>query len=167
VEVTASPVTNLAINASLSWFDFKSNVGPTLADGSPNFGYVDPSFEVQAEFSGSLGAQYRFAMGAGSLTPRLDWFYQGSRSNGTQYLPQLEGSDNKVPGYGLVNARISYAPDNNKWELALTADNLLGKFYWYTLAPARSTINGATTDNRTGSPARGREVALTFRRNFR
>jgi hypothetical protein len=46
------------------------------------------------------------------------------------------------------------------------AENLFDKFYWYTLGPERSTINGAITDARTGSPGRGRELALTFRRNF-
>jgi iron complex outermembrane receptor protein len=166
VEVTANPVADLAINASVAWFDFKSNVGPQLADGTTNFGYVDPSYDVQAELTGSLGAQYRFRVGGGSLIPRIDWFYQGSRSNGNPYLPQLGGSDNKVPGYGFANARISYSPEDNKWELALTAENLFDKFYWYALGPARSNINGAISDNRTGSPARGREVALAFRRNF-
>jgi iron complex outermembrane recepter protein len=166
VELTASPVSNLALNASLAWFDFKSNVAPTLSNGDPNPGFVHPSFDVQAEFSGSLGAQYRFSLGEGSLVPRIDWFYQGSRSNGTQYLQQLGGSDNKVPGFGLVNARISYVAADGKWDLALSADNLFDKFYWYTLAASRSTINGAIFDNRTGSPGRGSEFALTFRRNF-
>jgi iron complex outermembrane receptor protein len=166
VEVTANPVPDLAINASIAWFDFKSSDGPLLGDGTTNFGYVDPSFDVQAELSGSFGAQYRFHVGSGTIVPRLDWFYQGSRSNGNQYLPQLGGSDNKVPGYGVANARVSYSPEDNKWELALTAENLFDKFYWYALGPARSNINGAISDNRTGSPARGREVALTFRRNF-
>ena len=166
LEVTATPVDELAVNASIAWFDFKSSVGPTNADGSANFGYVDPSYDIQAEFSGSLGLQYRFNLAGGSLIPRIDYFYQGSRSNGNQYLPQLGGSDNKIPGYGLANMRVSYSPEDNKWELALTAENLFDKFYWYALAPARSNINGAVTDNRAGSPARGREVALSFRRNF-
>jgi len=165
VEVTATPVPDLAINGSVAWFDFKSNDGPTI-NGATNFGYVDPSFDVQAKYSGNLGAQYRFHLGSGSIIPRIDWFYQGSRSNGNQYLPQLGGSDNKVPGYGLANARVSYSPEDNKWELALVAENLFDKFYWYTIGPARSNINGAISDNRTGSPGRGREVALTFRRNF-
>jgi iron complex outermembrane receptor protein len=166
IELTASPVSNLAVNASFAWFDFKSDVAPTLPNGDPNPGYVHPSFDVQAEFSGSLGAQYRFSLGEGSLVPRLDWFYQGPRSNGTQYLEQLPGSANEVPGFGLFNARVTYVAGDGKWDLALSADNLFDKFYWHVIGPERSTINGAITDNRTGSPARGREVALTFRRNF-
>jgi len=137
------------------------------ADGvTRNFGYVDPSYDVQAEFSGSFGAQYTFNVDGGSIIPRFDMFYQGPRSNGTNYLPQLGGSDNKIPGYTIANARVSFSPGSNKWELALSADNLFDKFYWNALAPARSTLNGAVTDNRAGSPARGRELALSFRRNF-
>jgi iron complex outermembrane recepter protein len=167
LEVTAAPIDKLSINATLAWFDFKSSVSPLRADGTPNPGYVDPSYDIQAELSGSLGAQYRFRVGTGSLTPRIDWFVQGSRSNGDQYLQQLPGNANKVPGYSLVNARISYAPEDGKWDLSLSADNLLDKFYWYTLAPERGTLTGLPTDNRTGAPARGREVSLTFRRNFK
>ena len=51
--------------------------------------------------------------------------------------------------------------------MALAAENLLDKFYWYQLGPYRSNAApNAITDNRTGTPARGREVSLTFRRNF-
>jgi iron complex outermembrane recepter protein len=167
LEVTATPIDNLDISATLSFFDFKSGAPRLTPTGQPNNVYVDPSFEVQAKMSGSLGMQYRFAMASGSLTPRFDWFYQGSRSNGNAYLPQLPGSDNKVPGYGLVNARITYAAEDDKWNLTLSAENLLDKFYWYQLAPARSNIDLSVADNRTGAPGRPRELALTFRRNFK
>ncbi|MEO6185682.1 MAG: TonB-dependent receptor [Steroidobacteraceae bacterium] len=167
-EVTATPVDNLNINATLAFFDFKSGAKPTYnASGvQTNNLYVDPSFKVQAKMSGSLGAQYRFVMGEASLTPRLDWFYQGSRSNGIAYLPQLPGSDNKVGGYGVVNAQVTYSAPDGKWDLTASADNLLDKFYWYQLGAARSTADRSVTDNRTGSPARGRELTLSFRRNF-
>ncbi len=128
--------------------------------------YVDPSFKVQAKFSGSLGMQYSWPALGGSLTPRVDWFYQGSRSNGIAYLPQLPGSANQVGGYGLVNARVTYTTEDGKWDLAVSAENLLDKFYWYQLGSARSNLDGSLPDNRTGAPGRPREVAVTFRRNF-
>ncbi len=158
LEVTAAPIPNLSINGTLAYFNFKSSVDPS------NPGYIDPSYRVQAKFSGSLGVQYRLALTHGSLIPRLDWFVQGKRGAGEANVPQLPG--NYVPGYGLVNARITYMSEDGKWSAALSAENLFDKFYWYSLAPAVSNISGAPTDNRTGSPARGREVALTFRRDF-
>jgi iron complex outermembrane recepter protein len=173
LEATATPLSGLNINATLSWFDFKSDADPTLPNGQPNNVYVDPSFHVQSEWSGNLGAEYRWAIGSGSITPRIDWFYQGYRSNGTAYLPQLEGQDNKVPSFGLVNARITYNSEDGNWLLALSAENLFDKFYWYQLGPYRNNTwtngvlaPGPIADNRVGTPARGREVALTFRRNF-
>jgi iron complex outermembrane receptor protein len=166
LEVTASPIDNLSINATLAWFDFASGAPQKLPNGTPNNVYVDDSFKVQAPISGSLGAQYKLSLFNGSVTPRVDWFYQGYRSNGAAYLPQLAGSENKVPGYGVVNARITYSPESAKWDLTVQADNLLDKFYWYQLAPLHSNVDGTLTDNRTGAPARGRELALTFRRNF-
>jgi iron complex outermembrane recepter protein len=166
LELSATPIDNLDINATLSWFEFKSGAPKTL-NGRPNNVYVDPSFKTQAPVSGSIGVQYRMAAFTGHLTPRIDWFYQGYRSNGTSYLPQLPGSDNKVPGYGLVNARISYVPEGEKWDLALSIENLMDRFYWYQIGAARSTVDGSAADNRTGSPGRPREVSLTFRRNFK
>jgi iron complex outermembrane receptor protein len=166
LEVTASPIDNLSINATLAWFDFVSEAPQKLPNGQPNNVYVDPSFKVQAALSGSLGMQYRFTALNGSLTPRFDWFYQGYRSNGNAYLPQLEGNLNRVPGYGAVNARITYAPEDAKWDLSLQAENLFDKFYWYQIGPALSNIDRSLPDNRSGSPARPRELSLSFRRNF-
>ncbi|MBK6672719.1 MAG: TonB-dependent receptor [Proteobacteria bacterium] len=170
LEITASPTQDWSINASMGLFDFKSGAPKTVANSAgqqiPNNVYVDPSFKVQAPFSGSLGMQYRLSAFGGSLTPRMDWFFQGYRSNGTAYLPQRPGTDNKIGGYGIVNARVSFVPESGNWEMALSAENLFDKFYWYQLAAARSTVDGSLTDNRTGSPGRPREVALTFRRNF-
>jgi outer membrane receptor protein involved in Fe transport len=65
-----------------------------------------------------------------------------------------------------VNARVTYQPEDAKWDLSLSAENLLDKFYWYQIGPALSTVDRSLADNRTGSPARPREFALTFKRNF-
>jgi iron complex outermembrane receptor protein len=170
LEISASPTQDWSINASMGLFDFTSGAPKTIANAAgvqiPNNVYVDPSFKVQAPFSGSLGMQYRLSAFGGSLTPRFDWFFQGYRSNGTAYLPQRPGKDNKIGGYGIVNARVTFVPESGNWEMALSAENLFDKFYWYQLAAARSTVDGSVTDNRTGSPGRPREVALSFRRNF-
>jgi iron complex outermembrane recepter protein len=170
LELTATPIDRLSINATVGLFDFKSGEPATITQPGgavvPNNVYVGSSFKVQAPFSGSLGMQYELAAFGGRLTPRFDWFFQGYRSNGIAYLPQLPGSDNKVPAYGVVNARLTYVPEGGKWEVSVLAENLFDKFYWYQLGPARSNLDGSITDNRTGSPGRPREVSLTFRRNF-
>jgi hypothetical protein len=171
LELTASPTQSWAINGSIGLFDFKSAAPRTIigpnGQPKPNNVFVDPSYKVQAKFTGSLGMQYKLVAFGGTLTPRFDWFFQGSRSNGVApYLPQLSGNDNKVPAYGMVNARLTFVPEGGKWEASLEAENLLDKFYWYQLGAARSNIDGSIADNRTGSPGRPREIALTLRRNF-
>jgi iron complex outermembrane receptor protein len=171
LELTASPTQSWAINGSIGLFDFNSAAPRTIigpnGQPKPNNVFVDPSYKVQAKFTGSLGMQYKLVAFGGTLTPRFDWFFQGSRSNGVApYLPQLSGNDNKVPAYGMVNARLTFVPEGGKWEASLEAENLLDKFYWYQLGAARSNIDGSIADNRTGSPGRPREIALTLRRNF-
>ncbi len=77
-------------------------------------------------------------------------------------MKQLDGSANKVPGYGLMNARLTFETGDGKWNLALSVENLLDKFYWYTLGPSVALSLDCLPDNRTGSPGRGREAALTL-----
>jgi iron complex outermembrane receptor protein len=167
LEVTVAPIDNLSINATVGWFEFESEAPKTLPSGQPNNVYVDSSYKVQAPISGSLGLQYRMSAFNGGLTPRLDYFYQGYRSNGIAYLPQLPGNANRVPSYGIFNARITYTSQDEAWDVSLLVENLFDKFYWYTLGPERSNLDNSPTDNRAGSPGRPRELALTLRRNFR
>jgi len=63
LELTASPTPEWSINGSIGLFDFKSGAPRTIANSAgqqvANNVYVDPSFKVQAKFSGSLGMQYK------------------------------------------------------------------------------------------------------------
>jgi iron complex outermembrane receptor protein len=159
LEVTAQPVRNLLINASAGYLKFVSGAPP----GSD--GYVDPSVREQPRLSYSVGAQYDINLGqGGSITPRFDLFYQGERTNGTVSQVQVS-PDNIVPSYTLVNARLTYTSPDAKWTAALSAENLLNKFYWAQLVSATDAA-GAQTFNRTGVPGRPREVAVTLRHNF-
>jgi iron complex outermembrane receptor protein len=167
MEVTANVFEGLSVNNTLALFAFHSNAPATL-NGAPNPAYVDPSYKEQAPISGSLGVQYHLVALGGAFIPRIDWFYQGYRSNGPEpYLPQLPGSANKVPGYGLVNARLTYEPADSKWSVALAAQNLFNRFYWYQLGASRDNLTGAEIENRQGAPARPREFWLTLSRNFK
>ena len=162
LEVSATPVPGLDLSASAGFYKYVSGVAST------DVGYVDPTVRDQPRLSGSVGAQYNFHFANGSLIPRLDWFYQGERTNGPQNLVQRD-PDNIVPAYNLFNARLTYLPANGKWSAALAAENLFDKFYWSSIGA--STVlspTGAPTlaYQRTGIPGRGREVSVNFRRNF-
>jgi iron complex outermembrane receptor protein len=160
LELTAEPIDNLSLNGSIGYYTYSSSVAPG-ADG-----YVDPSAREQPRLTYSAGAQYTFMMGGlGSLTPRLDMFYQGRRTNGNASFPQIPG-DNDVPSYMLFNARLTYRSDDGKWSLSISAENLFDKFYWVQLTAATSNQTFAPMDTRNGVPGRGREVAFTLRRNL-
>jgi iron complex outermembrane receptor protein len=161
LEITAAPIDNLNINASAGFYEYDSDVSPT------EDGYVHPSVREQPRFSYSLGAQYAFNMSdGGAVTPRIDMFYQGERTNGGTIGAPQRDPYNIIPDYTLVNARISYASGDGKWVAALSAENLFDEFYWNQLGPERTNVGDAFVYGRTGSPGRGREYAFTLRRNF-
>ena len=163
LEITAEPIRNLTLNASAGLYTFTSSVGPTQP------GYIDPSVREQPKFSGSVGAQYSVALGGyGAVIPRIDLFYQGARTNGTENLPQL-AQGNYIPAYSLVNARLTYASGDGKWTAAISAENLLNKFYWYQLGATESNLGNGTSApvyGATGAPGRPREVAFTIERKL-
>ncbi len=158
LELTASPLEGLEFNATGGFYTYKSDVGPTAV------GYIDPSVREQPQFSGSAGVQYTFLFSKGSLVPRVDLFYHGYRTDGAENLVQRH-PDDIIPGYSLVNARLTYNSADRKWTAALAAENVFNKFYWYSLASA-TNLDGSPASDRQGGPGRGREVFVTLRRNF-
>ncbi len=163
LETSATPVQGLDITASVGFYEYTSSVART------DVGFIDSSVREQPKLSGSIGAQYNIQFANGALIPRLDWFYQGERTNGPMNLVQRD-PDNIVPSYNLFNARLTYLPADKKWSASLAAENLFDKFYWASLG-ASTTIDPASGQptlafQRTGIPGRGRELSLSFHRNF-
>ena len=168
LELTWTPIDFLAINGSFGYYDYKSDAG-LLPNGEPDVGYIAPGTLLEAKYTGSLGAQYTYTLPSGGrVVPRIDSFYQGKRSNGDSSRVQLP--QNFVPGYTLVNARLSYLTADASWMIGVEASNLLDREYWSQLsAPIVNTPGptfGTTTFGQKGSPGRGREYALTVTRHF-
>jgi iron complex outermembrane receptor protein len=78
------------------------------------------------EWTASAGLQYELPVSAlrGTITPRLDWFYQGS----IVYSPNR--NDFNQGGYSTLNARISYFKEDNDVTVSLGATNLTDKLYY-------------------------------------
>jgi len=159
LEAFLFPMERLAINYSFGYNFTKVDASPT------EIGYIDSSVFTQPKLNMSAGIQYSIALGsAGTLTPRIDAFYQSHRTNGPVNLPQKD-PDWRIGGYTLLNARLAYETPDRAWEVALSATNLGDKFYWQQLGAA-TTATGAIADARAGTPGRPREWALTVRKNF-
>jgi len=167
LELSAFPVDNLAIN-----YSFGYNRTTVDVDSPLQTGYVDSSVYTQPKFNMSGGIQYTIPfVGGGKLTPRLDAFYQGYRTNGPINRPQV-APDWIIGGYTLVNARIAYDTPAGNWQVALAATNLLDKFYWQQLGAASTTpsvpapLALSPSIGRVGTPGLPRMWAVTLKKTF-
>jgi iron complex outermembrane receptor protein len=110
------------------------------------------------EWTGSAGVQYEIQVPAlsGSITPRIDGFYQSKISfNARSAVAQ-------IPGRTVFNGRIAYKNEDADWTVALGATNLFGKKYYYNLFDM-VPFGQPTTE---GQPGRPREWYLTLRKTF-
>jgi iron complex outermembrane receptor protein len=152
-ELSARPVDGLLLNAALGYNKFKNGV---KTPGQP--GYRNPEQLIQPEWNANAGVEYAMDVGGGSLTPRLDWFYQSHMTFGpTSTSPRTELFT--VPAYSVFNGRITYETEDGDWSFALSGTNLLDKFYYYNLFSGSGFALS-------GQPSRPREWAVTVNRKF-
>jgi iron complex outermembrane receptor protein len=168
LQINAEPIDRLVMNLEGGWLEFHSKLDNPLAPG-----YIAPSVRLQPEFNASGGIQYGVLVPGGSITPRLDWHYQGYQTNGPQKYYQI--TQWREPGYSVFNARLTYAPTAGKWNVSLEALNVFNKFYWDQLGAPSSVAAGATVPSannlipavgRVGTPGLPREWMVSFGMNF-
>ena len=160
LEIEARPARALAINASMGYLHYHTNTlggaaydpvtnpsGPTLEDVPP----LTPTWK------GNLGAEYTWGLRElGTLTPRIDFTYQSKVFND----PQNEAISAQ-PGYGILNARLTWQATRGGWQASLSASNLTDKVYYLTEQNLLSTYDVVT-----GQPGRPREVFFSVRKSF-
>jgi iron complex outermembrane receptor protein len=160
-EISIFPVDDLSINLTAGYNKFE---GDEMDTSLPT--YRHPSSILQPKWTLSAGSQYTFHLGNwGRLTPRLDYYYQSYRTNGTINQPQRDPDDIN-PGYGIYNARLTWEPTNSDYQVSLAVLNLTDHFYWSQLGTATTRL-GAPATARTGNPGRPREWSVQVRKNFR
>jgi iron complex outermembrane receptor protein len=123
LDITARPIKNLDINASVGYYDYETDVAP----GDP--GYIHPDYDLQADWTYNMGVQYRINFDNGAmLIPRIDMYYQGERSSGA--LDRVPIPGNSTPDYTIFNGRLTLVSPDSHWSISLEAQNLFNKFYW-------------------------------------
>jgi iron complex outermembrane receptor protein len=160
VELTATPIDNLLISYSAGTNEYEND------DLDPTSGtYIDPSYLDQPEWNMSAGLQYtlQFA-GGGTLTPRLDAFYQSHENSGPSNRSNV-CPEECVPSYTVFNGRLTYLPPAGDWSLSVSATNLTDKFYWQQLGAA-VTATGGFPNGRSAVASRPREWAVSFQKDF-
>ena len=139
----------------------------------------------------NVGAQYEIPFGnAGSLTPRIDLAYQSETFtsplnqpgdynpvtqvvdvNTLQGISTVAGSPSvvqalhadKIAGYTVGNARITWRSADRSWSAALEVTNFTDKRYYLTLFDlAEGSLPGYVN----GQPGVGRQWAVTVRKTF-
>jgi len=170
LHIEAAPIDRLLINLEGGWLEFHAK-NPDRDPTAP--GYINPSVRLQPEFNASGGIQYGVLLPGGTITPRLDWRYQGYETNGPENVYQI--SQWRVPGYSLFNARLTYQPTGAKWNVSVQALNLFNKFYWEQLGAPLSLAGGTTVPSaanlspaaaQVGTPGLPREWMVSFGFNF-
>jgi len=112
LNIEALPAESLRLTVGLSWLDaeYKQFDG-TLGDFSGNTPPLAP------EYTANAGIDYlQFLSSVGKLNWKLDYFHSSAR----YFRP-----DNAIKqSYYLVNARITYTPVEEDWDLSLFGKNL-------------------------------------------
>ncbi|HTV78214.1 MAG TPA: TonB-dependent receptor [Steroidobacteraceae bacterium] len=155
LEIESRPVAGLSIDASASLlnFDYSTLSAYALKAGITS-GMVTP---YAPKWKLSAGVQYAISLGSwGSLTPRLDTAYQD-----TLFTASQNSLYNRIPGYTLLNARLTWADREGHWQMALSATNLTNKLYYTGIFDNRGSSQTVQ-----GDPAAPEEWAVTLKRTF-
>jgi iron complex outermembrane receptor protein len=131
VEMQAVPFENFEIAAGLGYLDTKYT---KLEPGAPVT--LTSKFPRAPEWTLNLAAQYTLPLANyGSLTFRSDYSYRSKF--------YVDANNNEIiaeDGYGLVDARITYAPENGNWQFAVFGQNLTNEDYITAGLDGRGTL---------------------------
>jgi iron complex outermembrane receptor protein len=168
LEMSAEPVDGLSLDGSLSYLDFRYVADSLIPSAAAppvgtNAGGVLPSDPANVPaWKASLGVQYRAELGsAGSITPRLDFYYQDDQFTNASINAGVR-TLNFIPSFTTLNGRITWRNADEDLQIALEVTNITDEYYFYSSFDQR----GAGSGFRIGQPARPREWALTVRKDF-
>ena len=151
-EIEIRPADGLLINGSVGYSNFSAPDLDALPDTSNKRVLRVP------DWTGSAGIQYEIPANAlgGSITPRLDWFYQDS------LVYSVTRKDTNQPAYSTFNGRLTYHNEKHDLDFSLGVTNLFNKFYYRNLFVYQD-LGNATLN---GQPAPPREWYLTVSKKF-
>ncbi|PZN31694.1 MAG: TonB-dependent receptor [Proteobacteria bacterium] len=153
LETEIHPADGWTIDAAVSYLDFQYKETDTAQTGVT----LDMITPYTPEFKASAGIQYRHDVGAaGTVTLRLDGSYQSK-----MFGEAINAPTNRIDGYHLANARLSWRTADERWDTSLEVLNLTDELY-YTFVYDQAFSSGTTSY----SPALPRTWAITVKRTF-
>ena len=150
LETTIRPVDGFTIDGSLSYIDFEYK--DTGSSGIP-LTNVTP---YTPKWTYSFGLQYDYDIAPGTISARFDGSYQDD-----VFTDPANSQWNRVPGYFLGNARLSFTTADQGWRVSLEVQNLFNKYYFMTVSDVTASLGVET-----GVPGTLRTWALTVKRSF-
>ncbi len=146
-ELMTRPIDGLLITGNIGLLDSEFGDFPDISalDAVSEINRQGETFNQVPEFTSYLAAQYSFAIDVGPtwldgwLTPRIDWYYQTKVHN-----VQPEDPSGHVPGYNLLNARLSYDFLDDRAQVALWGRNLADAEYFNTSGGTTGTFGYST-----------------------
>jgi iron complex outermembrane receptor protein len=148
-EATAEPIDGLLFNGAVGYHKFSS---PDVDNREINPRQPEPFWTANA------GVQYTIegAPLGGTVTPRVDWSYQGSRAPSTRTTAWNQ------PGYSLVNARLTYELSDDGFAIAAGVTNLFDKLVYDNFF----ILQDSGQSNVQGQPAAPRQWYLQLKKRF-
>ena len=118
IEAEAQPVSGLVLTAGVGHLSTRLD---QIAGGVPA-DFVGHRLPAAPSWSYNLGAQYARQAGRGFMIARADWSYRSFTFSNIENTPALVQR-----AHGKVNARLSWTPPSDRWEIALYGTNLTGE----------------------------------------
>ncbi len=153
VELELRPVDGFTIDGSYSKLDFEytslgANTGIPVGSTAP--GTIEDKW--------SIGAQWEFPLASGgSITPRFDYSWQGGYN--TNAVPT---AGNRVAGYHLGNAKVSWKSPDDEWQISALASNVFDKYYFHSVFDLTALGGGSNY----GFVAAPREYSIQVQKKF-
>jgi iron complex outermembrane receptor protein len=162
-DVTIVPVTGLRLTGSAAYTDtvFKSYPNAQAPAETRNLSQIQDLSGTQLvnipKFIYTLSADYSHPvriLGDDALYVRADYNHRSSF-----ITDETNSRYARVPGYGVVNARLGVRIDGERWDVSIWARNLLDKKYF-------NALTAATTGLITAGIGNPRQLGGTLRVNF-
>jgi len=170
-ETTIHPVANLTIDGAFSYLDFqyKKFTANSATLGGLTLDMITP-YTPKTKWSAGIQYDFESVLG-GTLSARADGSYQSKIYteainydrvvvNTTDALGTQIAS-NKIDGYFLANARLTWKAPDEDWSVALEVQNLTNKYYFTSLYEQYASPRTVS-----GAPGLPRTWAVTVKRTF-
>jgi iron complex outermembrane receptor protein len=158
LEATIRPAEGFTLDGSFSYLDFKytgptTGTPPVLVNSSIPKGAITP---YTPKTTYSVGAQYDYEVGPGTVSLRLDGAYQSK-----MYTSSENSFFSKIPGRFIANGQIAFATEDKDWKLTLEVKNIFDKYYFMSVSDVSTSLGVVT-----GAPALPRTWQVSVKRSF-